>query len=182
MDENTFEGFRWYLLFILIVFWRTKTRLKVSNGICFWFWALSVELINFWSLRVVFDINCKRFRINKNTFEAFGCYLLLILSVFGWTKTLFEAFAFYLLSILGVFRWTKTLLRVSGGICFWFWAFSNERKHFWRLPILFAIDFRRFQMDENTFEGFRWYLLLILSVFWWTKTLLKASHSICYRF
>ena len=37
-------------------------------------------------------------------------------------------------------------------------------------------------MDENTFEGFKWHLLLSLSTFGWTKIFLKPSHSIAIHF
>ena len=177
-----------------------KTLLKASNRICYWFWGFSDERKHFWSIRILFDIDFKHFRMKENTFEAFEFYLLSILSVFGWTKSLFN---------------------FSDGICFWFKAFSDEWKHF--LQMVFALDFERFRMDENTFEafafyllsilrildgrkhfeGFRSYLILtfsvfgmndntfeafafyllsILSVFGWTKTLLKASYRICYWF
>ena len=48
--------------------------------------------------------------------------------------------------------------------------------------MVFAIDFERFRMKEITFEAFVYYLLSILSVFGWTKTHLKPSDSIFYRF
>ena len=156
MDGNTFEGFKSHLLLILSVFGWTKTFLKHSH--------------------ILFDIDFKHFRMKENTFEAFEFYLLSILSVFGWTKSLFN---------------------FSDGICFWFKAFSDEWKHF--LQMVFALDFERFRMDKNNFEafafyllsilrilygrkhleGFRSYLLLIFSVFWLTKTLLKPLHTIC---
>ena len=129
----------------------------------------------------------------------------------------FEAYGWYLLSILNVFGWTKTVLEPSDGNCYWFWAFLDGLKRFWRLQmvfaiifsvfgwtkirllsilrvfgctkkllnrlqVVFAIYFERFRMDENTFKYFKWYLLLVLSVSGWTKTLLKASDGICYWF
>ena len=44
--------------------------------------------------------------------------------------------------------------------------------------MIFDIDFKRFWMDENTFEAFAFYLLSILGVFGWTKTLLKPMDGI----
>ena len=88
----------------------------------------------------------------------------------------------YLLFILSVFRWKKTLLKASDCICYSFWAFSDERKHFWSIRILFAIDFKRFRMNENNFEVFAFDLPSNLSFFEWSKTHLKPSHSICYWF
>ena len=94
----------------------------------------------------------------------------------------FEAFAFCFLSILGIFGWTKTFLKASDRICYSFWAFSDERKHYWSIRILFDFDFKRFRMNENTFEAFAFFLLSILGVFGWTKTILKASDRIFYWF
>ena len=82
------------------------------------------------------------------------------------SENVFEAFKYYLLSILCVFGVEKTLLKASDRICYSFLAFSDERKPFWRLQIVFAIHFERFQMKENIFEAFAFYLILILSVFW----------------
>ena len=140
MDENNFEGFRSYFLLIFSVFGWTKT---------------------FWSIRILFDIDFKRFRMNENTFEAF---------------------AFCFLSILGIFGWTKTFLKASDRICYSFWAFSDERKHYWSIRILLDFDFKRFRMNENTFEAFAFFLLSFLGVFGCTKSLLKASNGICYSF
>ena len=176
MNENTIEAFKYYLLSIYSVFGWMKTLLKASNRICYWFWGFSDERKHFWSIRILFDIDFKHFRMKENTFEAFEFFLLSILSVFGWTKSLFN---------------------FSDGICYWFKAFSDEWKHF--LQMVFALDFERFRMDKNNFEafafyllsilrilygrkhleGFRSYLLLIFSVFWLTKTLLKPLHTIC---
>ena len=102
--KNIFEGFRSYLLFILSVFRWKKTLLKASDCICYSFWAFSDERKHFWSIRILFDIDFKRFRMKENTFEAFE---------------------FYFLSILSVFGWTKSLLNFSDGICSWFRAFSD---------------------------------------------------------
>ena len=192
MDENTFEGFRSYLLFILSVF-----RWKASDCICYSFWAFSDERKHFWSIRILFDIDFKRFRMNENNFEAFAFDLPSNLSFFERSKTnlkpcilfaidfrrfwmdenTFEAFRLYLLFILSVFRW-----KASDCICYSFWAFSDERKHFWSIRILLNIDFKPFWRDENNFEVFRWDFPLIYSVFWWAKTFLKPLHTICYRF
>ena len=144
MRKNPFESFAYYLLSILGVFGWTKTLLKTSDRICYSFWAFSDERKHFWSIRILFVIAFRRFRMDENNFEVFRWYLLSILSVFGWTKTIFK---------------------FSDRICYSFWAYSDERKHFWSLRIRFAIDIKRFRIDENTFEGFRSYLLLILSVF-----------------
>ena len=149
MKENFFEAFVYYLISILSVFGWTKTILKFSDRIFYWL-AFSDRLKHFWSIRIRFAIEFKRFRMDENTFEAFAFYLLLIIGVFGWTKyfwrlrivfafhferfrlkeNTFEAFPYYLLSILGVFGWRKTPLKASDRICCSFWAFSDERKHF----------------------------------------------------
>ena len=155
MDEKNFEVFRWYLLLIYFVFWWAKTFLKPLHTICYRFYAFSEWRKHFWRLQIVFAIHFKHFRIKEN---------------------IFEAFAHYLISILSVFEWLRTLLKPSHSICHRILAFSDDWKHIWSLRILFAIDFRRFRIDENTFEGFRSYLLFIFSfkcVFDHSKKLIK---------
>ena len=110
---------------------------------------------------MVFAIDLKRFQRNKNTFWSLRMVFAIDFDRFRMDENTFEAFAYYLLSILSVFGWTKTHLKPSDSICYRFWAFSDERKLFWSLRILFVIDLKRFRMN---------------------KTRLKASDGICYRF
>ena len=135
----------------------TKTIFKFSDRICYSFWAYSDERKHFWSLRIRFAIDIKRFRMNENTFEAFAYYIRFRMD-------------------------EKKILKASDRICYWFLAFSDGRKHFWSIRILFDIDFKRFRMNKNTFEAFAFDLPSTLGVFGWTKTLWKHSHSICSLF
>ena len=70
--------------------------------------------------------------MNENTFETFAFCLRFLMD-----EQNFEGFRSYLLLIL---------------------AFSDGRKHFWIIRILFDIDFKRFRMNKNTFEAFAYYL------------------------
>ena len=135
----------------------TKTIFKFSDRICYSFWAYSDERKHFWSPRIRFAIDFRRFRTNDYNFEVFRWYFQLILSFFWWKKL---------------------LLKPLHTICYRYKAFSDRRKHFWRLQILFAIDFERFLMNENTFEAFAYYIRFRMD----EKKILKASDRICYWF
>ena len=111
--------------------------------------------------------------MDENNFEVFRSYLLFILSVFWWAKTLLKHSHTYLISILS--KKKERSLRIRFAIEFKLFRMIEKKNY--NLRILFAIDFRRFRMNKNNFEVFRWYLLFILSVFWWAKTLLKYSHT-----
>ena len=130
----------------------------------------------------MFAIDFKHFRMEGNTFEALQWWLP---------------------SILGIFEWMRTLMKLSDGVCYWVQAFPEEWKHFWSFRMRFAIDFKRFRMNDytleafgwcllsilkrfrmegNTFEAFGWWILSILSVFGSMKKILKLSHGVCYPF
>ena len=97
VEGNTFEALQAWLASILGIFEWEKTLLKLSHGVSYPFCAFQIEWKHFWSFRMMFAIDLKHFRMEGNLFEAFGWYLL---------------------SILSIFRLKETLLKLSDDVCY----------------------------------------------------------------
>ena len=131
------SSFGWYLLSILSIFGLTKIILKPSDGIFFRVLVVSDDQKHFWDICMVFAMK--------------------FLSVFEWRRKQLKPH--YINSSLMKENTFEAF--EEDGICYRFWAFPDERKYFWSIWNVFAINFKRFIMN---------------------KTILKPSECICYQF